>query len=553
MRTFHCTVALLLMAGLAAAQTPATPPNPAHFTVFLKGMPVGTEEVTVIRTPDGVTISGTARLGPPLNLTVRRAELRYAPDGTALECTVEGSIQDQLLGIHTVINGSTATTDATQGTQTGHKVDQVSPGTVLLPNAFFGGYEALAARLLGAKPGDELKMYIPPQAEIGIKVNGVSEETIRTPAGIVRTKRVGVQLQNPGRPLDAEIWVEPSGRLLRLIVPAQSLDYARNDIVSVASRRESVSHAGDEQVSIPANGFNLAATVSKPSASLPKGVRLPAVVLVAGSGDMDRDEAVAAVPIFGQLASALADAGFIVVRYDKRGVGQSGGRMENASLTDYAEDVRAVVKALGKRKDVDPKQVAVAGYGDGGAVAMTAAAQDGDIRALALLAAPGTTGADLILEQQARALGKMNLSDADRQAKVELQKKINQAALTGRGWSELPPGVRKQADTPWFQSFLAFDPSKTMRKVRQPVLILTGALDREIPPANAEKLEALARARKGQPGQAVKRVDLPGLNHLLVQATTGEVDEYGRVPDKTISAQVPAAIAGWLKDVWARK
>jgi hypothetical protein len=51
----------------------------------------------------------------------------------------------------------------------------------------------------------------------------------------------------------------------------------------------------------------------------------------------------------------------------------------------------------------------------------------------------------------------------------------------------------------------------------------------------------------------VKRVDVPGINHLLVSATTGEVDEYARVADKTISAHVPAAIAGWLKEVWARK
>jgi hypothetical protein len=38
-----------------------------------------------------------------------------------------------------------------------------------------------------------------------------------------------------------------------------------------------------------------------------------------------------------------------------------------------------------------------------------------------------------------------------------------------------------------------------------------------------------------------------------VNATTGEVDEYGRVPDKMVSGQPPAAIAGWLNELWPRK
>ena len=88
-------------------------------------------------------------------------------------------------------------------------------------------------------------------------------------------------------------------------------------------------------------------------------MRLPAVLLVGGSGPTDRDELVFGIPIFGQLADAFADAGFIVLRYDKRGVGQSGGRDEAATLADYAEDVRAAVRFLSQRKDVDPKRIAV--------------------------------------------------------------------------------------------------------------------------------------------------------------------------------------------------
>lgn len=560
MRILHCTVALVLMGGLPGWAQTAQPAgsNPAHFTVFLRGTPIGNEEVWVERSGEGTTISGTARLGPPLNLTVRRAQIRYAPGGSPLECTVEGSIQEQLLGIHTVVAGTTATTDSTLGTQSSRKTDQVAANAVLLPNAFFGAYEALAARLIGSKAGDELRGYVPPQAEIAIRVSNATDEAIRTPGGVVRITRFGVQLQIAGKPLDAEIWVGPGGRLVRLVVAAQSLDYARNDIVSVASRREPISHPGDEQIRVLANGFNLEGTLTRPAAAAQpatsgsakeKPARHPAVILVAGSGETDRDETIAGVPLFGQLASALADAGFIVVRYDRRGVGQSGGRAETAAINDYVEDLRAMVKAVRKRQDVDPKKVSVVGYSEGGPVALAAAQRDDGIRAVALVAAPGTSGADLVLAQQERALARMNIPEAEKQAKIDLQKKINQAVQTGRGWDGVPPAIRKQADTPWFQSLLAFDPARIVPKVRQPLLVVTAALDRQIVPANGQKLEALARARKPREGQTVKLVEIPGVNHLFVPAATGEVDEYGSVPDKTISSQLPAAIAAWLKEL----
>ena len=63
-----------------------------------------------------------------------------------------------------------------------------------------------------------------------------------------------------------------------------------------------------------------------------------------------------------------------------------------------------------------------------------------------------------------------------------------------------------------------------MPDVRQPILIVQGELDTQVEPSNADRLEALARKRKNAP--PVEVVKVPGVNHLLVPATTGEVDEY---------------------------
>ena len=79
----------------------------------------------------------------------------------------------------------------------------------------------------------------------------------------------------------------------------------------------------DTDVIIPAVGFSLAGTLTMPQGQ--GRLQHPAVILIAGSGSVDRDEVVAGIPIFAQLAARLAEQGFVVLRYDKRGVGQSGG------------------------------------------------------------------------------------------------------------------------------------------------------------------------------------------------------------------------------------
>jgi alpha-beta hydrolase superfamily lysophospholipase len=67
----------------------------------------------------------------------------------------------------------------------------------------------------------------------------------------------------------------------------------------------------------------------------------PAVVLVHGSGAMDRDETIGPNAIFEQLATALSNAGYAVLRYDKRGVAKSGGSPLGGTRGRLLDDVDA--------------------------------------------------------------------------------------------------------------------------------------------------------------------------------------------------------------------
>jgi len=511
--------------------------------IFLRGTAVGIEQASVSRVPEGWQILSTGRLAQPFDLVARRLEVRYTADWKPVSFSIDTTVRGQFQRIITTVDGSTATSDITAGTETTRKTDTINPSSVLLPNALYSPYEALAALLRTAPSGSTLPAYLIPVGSMDIRVGDSTTEQIQTTARLIATKRTRVTMNIANAPTEVNIWADENGRLLRLTVPAQGLDVARTDIASVAARQVAISRPNDEAVRILANGFSLAGTLSKPAE--PAKAPLPAVVLIGDAGPTDRDELIAGIPVLGQLAGALADAGFVVLRYDKRGIGQSGGRAENVTLADYADDARAAVKFLTSRKDVDGKRIALAGHGEGGLVALMTAALEKRVAGVALLATPGVSGAELVLQQQERALAKMNISEAEKQARIAMQKRINEAAMTGKGLDQFTADIRRQVEDPVFQNMLTTDPAKLMARVRQPILVVQGELDTQIAPSNADRLAALAQARK--PPLPAEVAKVPGVNHLLAMSVTGEADEYEKLPLKQINPAASSAVVEWLK------
>ena len=481
----------------AAAQQPQTAGGATTYTVFLRQRPVGQETLQpIVSNAEGVLIRGSNRLGPPLDVITRTAEIHYTPEWRPTRMLLEGTTRGQEVAIKTTFADGKATSEITVAGKTETEVDTVATDTLVLPNAFLGSYAALARRLTGAKAGLTLQGYIVPQGEVPMRLDGVFAEQIQTPRQTIAATRYALMVTNPppAGEMQVSVWADANGNLLRLSVPAQMLELAREDIASAASRTTAFALPGDESVNIPASGFNLAASVTTPAnAKAP----LPAVVIVGGITVADRDGIVNGVPVLGQLAASLADAGFLVVRYDRRGVGQSGGRAETATLSDYAEDVRAVVRWLEReRDDVDDDRIAVVGHNEGAWVALRAAERDDRIGAVALIEAGSTPGTELILEQQRRALERAKTPAEEQQQKIELQQRINAAVLKGGDWEGVPETLRNLADTPWFESYLAFDPARVIRDVHQPVIIVRGGDESAIGPQHADALAKEARERK---------------------------------------------------------
>jgi len=542
----HCTVAIVLALGAvrpAGAQTTAVPApatGDSSLTIFIRGVEVGRMQSTVSHADTSWVVSSTGRFG---DIVLNRLEIKYDADWQPTSLRVEATQVQKRLVLLTSFGLTTAVNEISQDGATTGKTDQISARTVVLPNNFYASYEALAVRLAGSAPGTELPLYVPPQGEVKAVVKDVGQESIQTPAGVTALRTYTLTVHNPGGDVESTVAVDARNRFARLEIKAAALNVIRSDLAGVAARRQTTRNPTDNDVKIPATGFNIAGTLTVPKQE--GRLRHPVVLLIGGAGPVDRDETVADIPIFGQLAGALADRGFMVLRYDKRGVGQSGGRLETITLQDYADDAIAIVKWLARRDDVDPRRIAALGYGEGGAAALLAAGREKKIASLVLVATSGSSGADLVLEQQRHQLDLMKTTDAERQAKIDLQQRVQAAVLTAKGWEGIPEDVRKQADTPWFKSLLEYDPAKAMPRVSQPILILQGDLDTQVPPHHAEQLAELARKRKKAP--PVESVHLPGVNHLLVKATTGETDEYPKLTDHQLSPDVATTIADWLR------
>jgi pimeloyl-ACP methyl ester carboxylesterase len=307
-------------------------------------------------------------------------------------------------------------------------------------------------------------------------------------------------------------------------------------------------------------GVTLAGTLTMPEGPGP----FAAAVLIAGSGPQDRDESIANHRPFLVLSDYLTRKGIAVLRYDKRGIGQSTGSVEMATTMDYADDAQCAVAYLKTRKEIDPARIGLIGHSEGAMIAPAVAAGAHDLPWIVLLAAPVTKGEDTLLNQSDLISRAGGLNDAqvlaslnfDKQAYDLIQKEEDSAALTeklkalvkesGLDAALPPPALESQLrmmTSPWFRFFLSYDPLPDLKKTKCPVLALYGEKDLQVPPKI--NLPMLKKAFEDGGNRQTEVKQLPELNHLFQHAYSGSPTEYAAI-DETFSPDALKVIADWL-------
>ncbi|MFG0315892.1 MAG: alpha/beta hydrolase family protein [Planctomycetota bacterium JB042] len=310
----------------------------------------------------------------------------------------------------------------------------------------------------------------------------------------------------------------------------------------------------------------IAGTLTVPEGDVP----FPAALLITGSGPQDRDETLFDHKPFLVLADHLTRRGVCVLRVDDRGVGGTSAGSPDATSEDLAGDVLAGVRFLRGRAEVDPARVGLVGHSEGGLIApMVAVRAPDEVAYLVLLAGPGVTGEEILLEQAAlltRAEGGDEESIAANRRLQEVLFEVlkehpdaSRADLTIRlrkafaaNEELLPEGASadaliaqqvQQLSSPWMRFFLTYDPRPTLASVRCPVLAVNGEKDLQVP--SRLNLDAIGAALREGGSDDVTLLELPSLNHLFQTCETGAFSEYDAI-EETFAETALDRIADWI-------
>ncbi len=276
-----------------------------------------------------------------------------------------------------------------------------------------------------------------------------------------------------------------------------------------------------------------------------------AALLITGSGKTDRDSDVH-LPlhqmlrggITRQVSDALAAAQVSSLRYDKRGVGASGGDYLSVGMAQRFADARAALGWLAAQ--AAGLQLLAIGHSEGTYYAARLAA-DGDVAGAVLLSGSARTGAEVLswqtqkmaerLPQSARVILRLMRTDA-----IRAQRKNLDRILASSDDVMRIQGSRVNAR--WVRDFAAYDPGPVLARITVPVLAITGAEDVQVPP---EDVDAVGRLVQGPfDGHVVA-----DLSHMLRPdpASIGPRG-YRRATRQPVSPEVLDLITGWVASNW---
>jgi uncharacterized protein len=325
-------------------------------------------------------------------------------------------------------------------------------------------------------------------------------------------------------------------------------------------------------------GVTLAGTLVIPAHK--RGVRVPGVIIIAGSGSADRNGNAPGgftTNLYSQIADQLAQQGIASLRYDKRGVGastpvplpQNPGNptsaeikaiQDFASWDNFVEDARATLNYL-QQPEIDPARTAVIGHSEGSIIAgVIGASNQGlshPLAALVLISAPGRPIAVILREQIANQL--------------KSQPSIPASFVLGK-YDEMIAGLRKNGqppasafqdlkdnskvpaqltqnlmaifspynDTFWYGE-LQVDPAANIKRYSGPVLVLQGAKDIQVfVNEDTPLLDAALKSRHPDEHQVVI---LPDTGHNMKPVQNPATDPGITGP---VVPQCSSALRQWL-------
>ena len=303
----------------------------------------------------------------------------------------------------------------------------------------------------------------------------------------------------------------------------------------------------------------------------------PAVILITGSGQQDRDEMLWGHKPFAVIADNLTKKGFLVLRVDDRGMGKTTGDFSQATSLDFVKDVEAGLDFLKAQPEVNKENIGLLGHSEGGLIAPIVANERKEVKFIVLLAGPGIPTIDL-MQQQSEAIAVSNgQTPAEARASSgflriiweEINKNQDTAStfknirtragawaktldtatlakIRSKSTASIDEQIRQAMGLMggvWFRYFIAFDPQPYLEKLHCKVLALNGSKDVQI--IASSNLAGIKASLQKSHSPEYDVIELPGLNHLFQTCIKCNPSEYGDL-EETFSPTALETMDDWL-------
>lgn len=263
------------------------------------------------------------------------------------------------------------------------------------------------------------------------------------------------------------------------------------------------------EVTAESGGVVLAGSVWEPEGGADAGV-----LMHPGSGPSDRDNDV----YFPPIREHLLGAGIAVCSFDKRGVGGSSGRWEEAGIFEQAADLLAGLAAF--RDAVGEIPIGLFGHSQGAWVVVEAASRDADVA----FVIPSSGGGVSPARQERYSLARRLPGDAEALAAydalvavmrarlpfAEALARLDEAGVGRRHFGELAVMFEDEAVWRLVAELMDYEPADALARIDAPVLAVLGQAD-EITPVE----ESVAAFRASVRPELLEVAVFSGGDHRL--------------------------------------
>lgn len=244
-------------------------------------------------------------------------------------------------------------------------------------------------------------------------------------------------------------------------------------------------HVENQQVVIKSDVL-LKGTLTVPSSN--EG-SLPAILILAGSGKLNRDANAARgkfqFNLYRDLAGHLSTLGFATLRYDKRGVGESEGNFESTGLWDAVTDAQNALEFLASHPGIDPQRLIVLGHSEG-CIVGTALSERRPFNGLILLSGGGGGLRESLDHQrqqlyselkQAKGLQGFIIRKFNTLEKGEKQTQATYRKLTTANKDVIRIAGLIKMSAKYFREHFDYDIIEGLKHITCPVLAINGSKD----------------------------------------------------------------------------